>query len=89
VTEEYMTAISMNIATLATTPSQDSGSRMTTTLRQIAQNEHSLADIEQQLVSGQNVNHQVISGKVFSFLGNPDVECLDLTNVFPQGYNFG
>ncbi|CAJ0846095.1 10714_t:CDS:1, partial [Entrophospora sp. SA101] len=54
-----MTAISMNIATLATTPSQDSGSRMTTTLRQIAQNEHSLADIEQQLVSGQNVNHQV------------------------------
>jgi hypothetical protein len=25
---------------------------------------------------------------MFSFLGNPDVECLDLTNVFPQGYDF-
>jgi hypothetical protein len=33
--------------------------------------------------------YQVISGKVFSFLGNPDVERLDLTNVFPQEYNFG
>ncbi|CAJ0633387.1 3590_t:CDS:2 [Entrophospora sp. SA101] len=91
VTEEYMTAISMNIATLATTPSQDSGSRMTTTLRQIAQNEHSLADIEQQLVSGQNVNHQVFESflQCYSRGHKHDVECLDLTNVFPQGYNFG
>ena len=33
--------------------------------------------------------YQVVSGKVFSFLGNSDVECLDLKNVFPQGYDFG
>lgn len=29
-----------------------------TTLRQIVRNEHSLSDIEQQLVSEQKVNHQ-------------------------------
>jgi hypothetical protein len=32
---------------------------VTTTLRQIVRNEHSLADIEQQLVSEQKFNHQV------------------------------
>ena len=32
---------------------------VTTTLRQIVRNDHNLADIEQQLVSKQNVNHQV------------------------------
>ena len=33
--------------------------------------------------------YQVVSGKVFSFMGNQDVECLDLTNIFPQEYDFG
>ncbi len=100
---------------------------ITTALWQIIQNEHSLANIEQQLVSKQKVNHQifesfcsiiqkiinminfvllqnivifcyyinfyqtyqVILEKVFSFLDNPDVECLDLTNIFLQEYDFG
>jgi len=33
--------------------------------------------------------YQVILEKVFSFLDNPDVECLDLTNIFLQEYDFG
>jgi len=33
--------------------------------------------------------HQVISGKVFSLVGNPEAECLDLAKVFPQDYDFG
>ncbi|CAG8458472.1 10154_t:CDS:10 [Ambispora leptoticha] len=75
---------------------------VTTTLRQIVRGEHSITDIEQQLLSEQKVNHQVfetfcdiirdatdmiISGKVFSLVDNPDAGCLDLAKVFTQVRN--
>ena len=80
VTEEYMTAISINPVNIDTsagallqnfssrttsTEQNDEGDInedyriVTTTLRQIVRDEHSLVDIEQRLVSEQKVNHQV------------------------------
>ena len=77
---------------------------VTTSLRQILRSEHDLNIVDQQLASEQKFNHEVfeefsivirevtnmvISGKVSELSGNPNARPLDLTDIFPQGYDFG
>lgn len=73
VVQDYQTAISRNDTTISssstsvtaalqtTEDSEDDYRVVTTSLRQIIREEHSLVDIEQQLVDEQKVNHQTFA----------------------------
>lgn len=88
VVQDYQTAISRNdtsifssstsvAAALQTTEDNEDDYRVvTTSLRQIIREEHSLVDIEQQLVDEQKVNHQT-----FAAFSNVIQEATDLVRL--------
>ena len=88
VVQDYQTAISRNdtsifssstsvAAALQTTEDNEDDYRVvTTSLRQIIRKEHSLVDIEQQLVDEQKVNHQT-----FAAFSNVIQEATDLVRL--------